>query len=782
MRAALARLAHAPGLPIFLLTLAVYVALAPWLARVWSRSGDEPHYLLAAHSLVRDGDLDLTNNYAQRDYAAFYTDYYLNPHVHVRADGQQVLTHNLGLSFLIVPAYWLGGLPGVLYFLALVGALLAANIFLLSYDLTGHWVASAVGALALAFTPPLLWYVFLIYPEVLAGLGLIVAVRCALTPRQPGGAARPLGLSGVLHFGLGLAILPWLSSRFLPAMGLLLLWGLWLAWAPGKLALRSRAWLAAVALAGLGLLGYMLFSAWLYGSASPAASYAGPIPLAVEQSFALLRVGRGLLGWLFDTQRGLLITAPIYIAALWGVGLLLIRKPLVGALVLLPFGAALLPVAVWGGFWQGWEYSARFLIAALPLLGAGLAYLWAAGRRAVVVPVTAALFAVSLATGAWVVAQPLRGIISSPVAQWPGLNLAAWVPAMARYAFIPAGTGAAVGEAILTDATGPALGGAVTTNLSDVPTWQTAAGESGLVLRQVDLPEFPFGWYSAVLPLSAPGAAPDAAVARISIFSPSGGEYFAMTIYGRDLPADGLYRFGFHSPLYNGWGFPPTVLVSATGQAALKVGLLAIAPDLFRSLGLAALWLVALSGLGLLVVWGAGQAREMRRTLRPLLTAALAVAALGSFAFSLVPQTRTIATVDVQRTVGDIVADPKAYGGQTMLASPAAGHEAGKLAYSFPELYAAGAYRLTISVAASVPGDAPLAPDTVLASVRAIGTDAALVAHKWVVTAADLPADGQYYTLTYAFVNPAAEGLTFFVDYAATAALKVDRFIITPGQ
>ncbi len=781
MSATLSRLARAPGLPIFLLTLAVYVALVPWLARVWQRSGDEPHYLLAAHSLAHDGDLDLSNNYAQRDYAAFYTDYYLNPHVHIRADGQQVLTHNLGLSFAVAPAYALGGLPGVLYFLALVGALVATNIFLLGYDLTGHWVAAAVGALALAFTPPLLWYVFLVYPELLAGLGLIVAVRIAVAPLLAKDAARPLGLSGVLQFGLGLALLPWLSSRFLPAMGLLLLWGLWQSWQPGKLALRSTAWLAAVALAGAGLVGYMLFSAWLYGSASPAASYAGPIPLAVEQSFALLRIGRGLLGWLFDTQRGLLITAPIYIAALWGAGLLCLRKPLVGALVLLPFGAALLPVAVWGGFWQGWEYSARFLIAALPLLGVGLAYWWAAGRRAVVVPVTAALLAVSVVTGAWVVAQPLRGLISSPVAQWPSLNLAALVPAMARYAFIPAGTGAAVGAAITSDATTTAQGGAVRTTLSATPTWQTAVGESGLVLRQVDLPEFPFGWYSAVLPLVAPDAAPNAAVARISVFSPSGGEYFAATIYARDLPADGLYRFGFHSPLYNGWGFPPTVLVSATGQAALRVGLLAISPDLTHSLGLAALWLVGLMVVGVLVVWGAKQVTEQRLAPRPLLSAALAVVALGSFGWSLLPPTRTIATVEVQRTVGDVMADPAAYRGQTIAANPAEGHEAGKLAYSFPELYAAGVYRLTIS-AAVLPSDSALAPDTVLATVRAIGTDAALVAQKWVVTAADLPADGQYYTLSYVFVNPAAEGLTFFVDYEAAAGLKLDRFIITPGQ
>src|SRR3970282_704451 len=90
---------------------------------VGAGGGDEPHYLLAAHSLVVDGDLDLRNNYGERHYASFYSEYYLNPHIRVRADGRQVLTHNLGLSFIMAPAYAVGGFPAVLYFLAAVGAL-----------------------------------------------------------------------------------------------------------------------------------------------------------------------------------------------------------------------------------------------------------------------------------------------------------------------------------------------------------------------------------------------------------------------------------------------------------------------------------------------------------------------------------------------------------------------------------------------------------------------------------------------------------------------------------
>ena len=129
--------------------------------------------------------------------------------------------------------------------------------------------------------------------------------------------------------------------------------------------------------------------------------------------------------------------------------------------------------------------------------------------------------------------------------------------------------------------------------------------------------------------------------------------------------------------------------------------------------------------------------------------------------------------------MGDVVSDPAAYGGRAIEASPAAGHEAGKLAYSFAELYGAGRYRLTLS-AAVLAGDAPLTPEAELAAVRVIGTDAAVLAQQWSVTAADIPADGRYYTLSYEFENPAAEGLTFIVDYAGAAGLKVDRLIITP--
>src|SRR5258706_5662614 len=97
------------ALPITLLVLAIYLALVPWTGQVWPRTGDEPHYLVAADSLVRDGDFDLRNNYVPGVYLDWYPSPNLNPQVKQRVDGAPFLIHTYGLAILIAPAYWLGG-------------------------------------------------------------------------------------------------------------------------------------------------------------------------------------------------------------------------------------------------------------------------------------------------------------------------------------------------------------------------------------------------------------------------------------------------------------------------------------------------------------------------------------------------------------------------------------------------------------------------------------------------------------------------------------------------
>ncbi len=757
-----------PGLAVFLITLAVYAALVPWMVRVWPRTGDEPHYLLAAHSLAFDGDLDLANNYARRDYLSFYGDSNLTPHTRPGPNGQAVLTHNLGLSILIAPAYRLGGLAGVEYFLAALGALLAANVYLLGYEITQHWLAAAVGWIAVSFTPPILWYVFLVYPEMVAGLCIIVVLRHLFHPRSPAPllpvTPLPRHLVTLRHSSreavisaFAMAFLPWLSSRYLPIFSLLVLGAVLRAWKD-----RSRGRLRfAVALGGLAGLGaYLLFSQWLYGSASPAASYAGPAALTFEGPFPFVRFARGLVGWLVDNQRGLLITAPIYAAALWGGALLLRRRPALGLAVLLPFVAMLITVAVWGGFWIGWEHSARFLVAALPPLGAGVAYLWAAGRRVIVIPVTAILLGLSLAFGRAVIAKPIAGILSSPIEMLkPQLDLENVAPAMAGYAFIPAGHDAVVGQA------------------SD-PGWEVPAGQSGIVLRQVNVPEFPFGWYTARLPMEATGARPDAPVAHVKVFSPRGGTYFSQTVYARDLTR-GVFTFNFKSPLYDGWAFPPTVIVSATGQADLSLGTLTIEPESFHALILPAVWLAGLTLLGALVIARAGEPRPIPLTLPRPVIVICALAAIVSLGWSLRPHPRTYATVGLERNVGAIVSDPLASGGKAMEARPDAGQEAGMLAVTLPEIYAPGRYRLTVSLRALPAGSDP-GPSLSVANARVFASEVEKFAKGWDVQGRDLPVDGQYHRFAFDFENPRQQALTFILDYPGTTGLRADEIVVEP--
>ena len=60
-------------LALWLLLFAAYAATLGLSAFGASDyGGDEPHYLLAAKSIVEDGDVDVRDEYAQRAYADFY--------------------------------------------------------------------------------------------------------------------------------------------------------------------------------------------------------------------------------------------------------------------------------------------------------------------------------------------------------------------------------------------------------------------------------------------------------------------------------------------------------------------------------------------------------------------------------------------------------------------------------------------------------------------------------------------------------------------------------------
>ena len=120
---------------IFLLSFAVYFVSTEHLFETvrWP-TGDEPYYLLIAHSLVNDHDFELTNNFNNVDYWRYYPGELYPRHEAVTPKPILVSKHSLGLPFLIAPAYWLDGWHGAAHSMNLFGALLAVNIFLLARE------------------------------------------------------------------------------------------------------------------------------------------------------------------------------------------------------------------------------------------------------------------------------------------------------------------------------------------------------------------------------------------------------------------------------------------------------------------------------------------------------------------------------------------------------------------------------------------------------------------------------------------------------------------------
>ena len=94
------------------LAFAVLVAAAGRTHARVGPEGDEPHYLMVAESLLRDGDLSLERDYAEGRYTVFH-DAPLAPHFRVRGKGGAIYSlHAVGLSVLILPAWALAGLRG----------------------------------------------------------------------------------------------------------------------------------------------------------------------------------------------------------------------------------------------------------------------------------------------------------------------------------------------------------------------------------------------------------------------------------------------------------------------------------------------------------------------------------------------------------------------------------------------------------------------------------------------------------------------------------------------
>jgi len=339
--------------PVLLFVLAVAFSLAlgvPYVRQVQA-SGDEVEYLLMAQSLWREHDLDLRDNFERGDHLEYVPGLPRLPFGTLRADGRPVSSHSVGLSLLLAPVYAAGGRVAGVVLLALLAAGLGLEVRTLARR-SGADDRSAAFAAAAAVGPPVVFYTFFLYTEVVCAFALALGLR--LLVADPG----PVRAAGA---ALALSLLPWLHVKMIPAVavtGALALWRL-----------RGRSLIAFLTVASAMALAFVTFYRIVFGQWTPMALYGARAPKALERMAPEL----ALPGTLLDATSGLLPHAPVYVLALAGLPLLLRRGFRDAAAYGLVLVAVIVPVVTWRNWWGGFCPPARFLVPLVPVLGIALA-------------------------------------------------------------------------------------------------------------------------------------------------------------------------------------------------------------------------------------------------------------------------------------------------------------------------------------------------------------------------------------------------------------------------
>jgi hypothetical protein len=356
----------------------VYVSLIPAMLQV-PMDGDEPYYVLIAHSLLHDRDLDLRNQYARAGVLVDRPDLGPQPGDPVGPHGEEYARHEPFLPLLILPGYALAGVPGAMLTIAIFGGLLIRSTARLFEEEGVSDRAARIVLPFLAFGPPVVWYAMRIWPEVPAAFFMVEGIR-GLRQRRGGRWAPAL-------LGLGL-----MKVRFVLVAAPLALSTLVRESDRRRQALLAGAIVAAP-----------LLVLWIT-SGNPLNVHA----VAELAPFPLRDYAVGMLGLVLDGASGLLFQAPFFLFGLvalarWHTSPAAFRLGLACSAIYLGY---LVPRAEWHG---GWSPPLRYVVFLMPLLALGAATLIdrarAEGARAVAYAATATTVA-----ALWTVGLVVHGV------------------------------------------------------------------------------------------------------------------------------------------------------------------------------------------------------------------------------------------------------------------------------------------------------------------------------------------------------------------------------------
>ncbi|UCE40106.1 MAG: hypothetical protein JSV17_11620 [Candidatus Aminicenantes bacterium] len=399
---------------LFVLSLAVYIFLSSGLVfPPQPFTGDEPHYLLVTKSIIKDGDINLANNYENQDYLDFYPGK-LRSHAYPGKKGNDYLysKHFPALPVLLVPAYMIGETMSrlgaqktenpqqkravIIFFsrlpLCFFTAILGLVFFLLVFDITQRKTLSISSWAIFVFTTPIVFFSQLIYPEIPVALLTLFTLRNLVFKKDS--HTKRLFLAGI-----GIALLPWFGIKYTVISALLFAVSAAVLLKFKKIPGGWKKITFTLIPIMVSALLYLFYFWSLYGSFSPLSAYKG-IPLDTPSSAGMssmvrtdyVEIIKRAAGYFLDQRVGIFIYSPVFLLGIAGFFFLFKKKKKESLLLLAIFSTYTMFSAYY--YWGGYCPPGRPLIPVLWILALLLAISLAENRthvRSALIRVSTAL-------------------------------------------------------------------------------------------------------------------------------------------------------------------------------------------------------------------------------------------------------------------------------------------------------------------------------------------------------------------------------------------------------
>lgn len=358
---------------VWLLVTAWSVLALPARAELDAQvTADEPQYLLSAISLFEDRSLDISDELRTRRWRAFHQAP-LPQQTRPLENGRRVSPHDPLLPVVLAVPVGVGGwIGGKAAMAVLSGALAAALVWVAvrRFDVAPRLAALVV--VAFAAVPPLSVYGTQIYPEVPAALAVTGAIGALLGRRS----ARAVALAAVL-----LALLPWLSVKYVPAAAAGALWAVVVLLGER----RPKAVLAVAATLAVSAVMLLGVHRGLYGGWTPYAAgdhftggemtVSGNDPQLADRSVRLI-------GLLVDGRFGIAAWAPAFLLAVPALAALARRRPRGWSLLTVILMAGWLNATFVALTMHGWWWPGRQVVVVIPVLVLAVAWFVSVARQA----------------------------------------------------------------------------------------------------------------------------------------------------------------------------------------------------------------------------------------------------------------------------------------------------------------------------------------------------------------------------------------------------------------